>query len=389
MNTFLSRTLIILSSIFIFISCGSDKKQFVVQGTISGADSLTLYLEKRGYSEITALDSVKLNKDGNYTFKEDALGYSEFYRLRIGDQSINFSIDSTESITINANKESFASQYTVEGSPYSLQIKEVILSHSKLANDIKALQDKQSNGEMTEIDYFQALNKVISEYKEKTRLFVLENNASTAAYYVLFQKIDNLMIFDIYDKKDLQLFQVVGTSWNTFRPESPRSAHLNDFTLKALASLKAEEQKGNSLQKLLEEQVVDNSDYFAITLPNVENKKISTTSLKGKVVLVNFTAYEAEYSVMYNVRLNKIYEKYKSGLEIYQISYDQQKHSWRNAAVNLPWITVWDQEGLNSSLLKKFNVSTLPSTYLLDKNGEIVKKLNMNETFETEIAKIF
>lgn len=388
MNTHITKTLFIIASIIFLFSCGNDKKQFTVKGTISNADTLTLYLEKRGHSEITTLDSVKLNKDGEYTFKQDALGYSEFYRLKLNNQSINFSIDSIETVTINADAKTFASGYTIEGSPNSSQIKEVVLTHSKLIQDIKNSQDQLTDKRITNQQFLHQIDTLISTYKDKTKRFIVENNLSTAAYYALFQQVDGFLIFDVNNKKDLQLFQTIGTTWNTFRPNSPRSTHLNDFTLKALANLRAEKDREATLRKLQEQQPVEHKDYFSVTLPNVENKMVSTSSLAGKVLLLDFTSYQSEFSVMHNVRLNKAYEKYKSKIEIYQVSFDQQKHAWQNAAVNLPWITVRDEQSAQSPLFAKFNLSALPTTFLIDKNGNVAKRLSISDDFEAEIAKI-
>lgn len=388
MNTHITKIFFIIASIIFLFSCGNDKKQFMVKGTISNADTLTLYLEKRGHSEITTLDSVKLDKDGEYTFKHDALGYSEFYRLKLNNQSINFSIDSTETITINADAKTFASKYRVEGSPSSSLIKEVVLTHSKLVQDIKNCQTQFADKKITNQQFLHEIDTLISTYKENTKRFIVENNMSTAAYYALFQQVDGFLIFDINNKKDLQLFQTIGTVWNTFRPDSPRSIHLNDFTLAALANLRAEKDREETLRKLQEQQPAEHKDYFKVTLPNVDNKMVSTSSFAGKVLLLDFTSYQGEFSVMHNIRLNKAYEKYKSKIEIYQVSFDQQKHAWQNAAVNLPWVTVRDEQSAQSPLFSKFNLTALPTTFLIDKNGEVAKRLSISDDFEAEIAKI-
>ena len=56
----------------------------------------------------------------------------------------------------------------------------------------------------------------------------------------------------------------------------------------------------------------------------------------GKVVLLSFTAYQADYSPVYNMKLAELYKKYKSkGLEIYQVSLDADEQAWKVAADNL------------------------------------------------------
>lgn len=388
MNTHISRACLIACAIIFFASCGNDKKQFTVKGIISNADSTTLYLEKRGLSDITVLDSVKLDATGDYSFSQDALEYSEYFRLNLNKQSINFSVDSTETITINADKNTFTTDYTVEGSPSSIQIKEVVLEYNKLSRSIKDLQQQLTDKKISGQQFFNNIDTLVSAYKNKTKHFITENSLSTASYYALFQKIDGYLIFDLNNAKDVQIFQSVGTTWNSFRPNSPRSKQLNDFTLMALANLRSEREKEATLKKLEEQQPTEHKDFFMVSLPNVENKMVSTKSLIGKIVLLDFTSYLGEFSVLHNVRLNKAYEKYKSALEIYQVSFDPQKHDWQNAAVNLPWITVRDEKTNASELLSKFNLSALPTTFLIDRKGNVVKRLGINDDFEAEIAKI-
>ena len=252
MSKHITRVFFVVGSIMLLLACSNNKKQFIVEGTISNADTLTLFLEKREHSSVTVLDSVKLNKDGNFTFKQDALGYSEFYRLRLNNQSINFSVDSTETISIDSNSKTFGSEYTVEGSPYSAQIKEVVLSYNKFASNMKGLQNQVAAKAITSQQFFGQIDSLVNDYKGKTKLFILNNHMSTAAYYALFQQIEGYLIFDINNRKDLQLFQTIGTTWNTFRPQSPRSVQLNDFTLAALANLKAEKEREATLKMLQE-----------------------------------------------------------------------------------------------------------------------------------------
>src|SRR5690606_28119817 len=82
-----------------------------------------------------------------------------------------------------------------------------------------------------------------------------------------------------------------------------------------------------------------------ILLPSVNGEKVTLSSLKGKVVLLDFTVYGADFSPKHNMDLNRIYERYReSGFEIYQVSFDSDEHFWKTAASNLPWITLRDPQ---------------------------------------------
>ena len=103
-------------------ACSSGPK-FQVNGDVSGADGKMLYLEASGLEGIVPLDSVKLKGEGTFSFKQARPESPEFYRLRIDDKVINFSVDSIETVQIKAPYVDFSTDYTVEGSENSNKIK--------------------------------------------------------------------------------------------------------------------------------------------------------------------------------------------------------------------------------------------------------------------------
>ena len=88
-------------------SC-NDKK-FTVEGQITNAKDSVLYFENVGLEGINMLDSVKLDEGGNFSFNGEAPAAPEFYRLRIADQIINVSIDSTETVQFKGEYPGMAS----------------------------------------------------------------------------------------------------------------------------------------------------------------------------------------------------------------------------------------------------------------------------------------
>ena len=91
-------------------ACDSEPK-FKVEGEISGADGKMLYLEASALEGIVPLDSVKLKGNGTFAFKQTRPVSPEFYRLRVDDKVINFSIDSTETVRLNAPYTDFSTAY--------------------------------------------------------------------------------------------------------------------------------------------------------------------------------------------------------------------------------------------------------------------------------------
>lgn len=98
----------------------------------------------------------------------------------------------------------------------------------------------------------------------------------------------------------------------------------------------------------------------------------SLTDLKGKVVLIDFTVYNNAMSAAHNLALRELYNKYASqGFEIYQISLDGDEHFWKTSADNLPWVCVRDANGAYSSYISLYNVTNLPSVFLVNRNNEL------------------
>ncbi|OAV75056.1 thiol-disulfide oxidoreductase [Bacteroidales bacterium Barb7] len=138
----------------------------------------------------------------------------------------------------------------------------------------------------------------------------------------------------------------------------------------------------------LDERInVQEVSYLDIALPNVKGEIIRLSDVaEGKVVLINFTAYQTEWSASLNIELRELYARYhEKGLEIYQASLDSDLHFWSNSAVNIPWITVIDPESVYSQSAALYAVKQLPALFLLDRKSNMVKRIEKIEHLEADI----
>lgn len=371
--------------LFIFASC-QKQQQFTIEGVVSEGDGAVVYLEKRGLGDIIIIDSAKLADDGRFSFNGARLPYPEFFSLIMGKQSINLSVDSTETITIEASKNNFATDYKVEGSESSARMKEVSMAHYNLNKEINGLKTQYNNKQLSGEKYLEEMNRVFASYKDKIKRLIIADTKSPAAYFALFQKIDGYLIFDPYDKDDSKIYSAVTTAWDFNYKEAPRTRHLVDYTLSSIKQRRSEERKNALLESAGETTA---TDFYNIDLPDLTGKNISLSSLKGKVVLLDFTVYQEQNSPAHNIAINRIYEKNKANMEVYQVSLDTDAHFWANSAANIPWICVRDNQSLSSSLIYRFNIRELPTMYLLDKEGSIVKRVLATDNLESEIRKLF
>jgi cytochrome oxidase Cu insertion factor (SCO1/SenC/PrrC family) len=387
-NFIITKLTIITLAVIAFASCKDKGPHFIIEGKITNADTTMLYLERRSLNETVVIDSIKPDAEGNFRFEEPALGYPEFYLLKMDKQSINIAIDSIETVTVYADKPTFASNYTIEGSESSVKIKDIVFAQDKLSQTVSDSRKKFESKEISQDQYVTDLQKALDEYKTKAKNLILSDYKSMASYFALFQKVDKYLIFDPYDKNDLFAFRSVATVWDQYKSNSPRAQHLKSFTLSTLAEIKQMEKQAEALKVLENTQPANDNAFYNITLPDINNKEISLPSLKGKVVILDFTAYQTDFSPAHNILINNAYEKYKGNVKVYQVSFDADIHAWKNAAINLPWICVRDGKSINSELVGRFNIQGFPTTYILNKNGEIVKRILASDNIAAEVQKL-
>ena len=379
-NNFLYKLFVTGFLCIIIIGCQKSDK-YTINGVVAGAGGQTLFLENTGLSTIITLDSVKLKPDGKFSFSKPRPKYPDFYRLRLKNQLIHFSVDSTETITFTADAHNFATSYTVEGSENSKAFKEITLAQLDANQELKKIRDSYGMNLIPDSTYQENVLNAVKAYKETALKYIFGAPMSPVAYFALFQQIDGLWFFDLYDKTDSRAYGAVATSYNMYYPESPRTKQLESIALQSIKVTRNTQQSIQSIQNAKEISVID------IELPGINDKNIKLSDVSnGKVVLLNFTAYQTEWSPAFNISLNELYVKYKDrGFDIFQISLDNEAHFWKNIARNIPWTCVRDPQSVYSSIATMYNVRQLPALFLINNKGEIVKRIESIESLESDI----
>ncbi|MDO5664655.1 MAG: redoxin domain-containing protein [Bacteroidia bacterium] len=385
MKKYLFLLFAVLFAATVLLSCKSEKT-FEVKGELSSAKDETLFLEHRGLGGIRLLDSVKLKENGTFKFKEKAPENPEFYQLRVGNQIAVFAVDSMETLQVKGDVKDLSNTFSIENSLVNKQLRLIDNQTRRVQTQLNETEKRHTAKTIDDITYLADLDSILTGYKKEISKLVLGNPASAAAYYAVFQKVNDYLIFDPYDKQDYAMFGAVATSWDRYYNGTPRAKHLYDFTMNALRTRKQQEQQAALLENA---SVAIDSALPDIILTEVNGEKISLSSQKGKVVILDFTVYNSEFSPKHNIDLNKIYTQYKAkGLEIYQISFDSDEHFWKNAANNLPWITVRDPQSVYSRLLSTYNVRDIPIAFVIDRDGDLVARVENYATLSSEIGKV-
>ncbi|CEA16401.1 hypothetical protein ING2E5B_1654 [Fermentimonas caenicola] len=369
----------------VFVSCKKGDI-FSVEGNIQSAEGDTLYLEHRGLAGIVLLDSAILNDKGSFKFKEPAPKNPEFYQLRIRNKVVAFAVDSVESLRVTADASNLYGSFTVEDSYSNDQLRKVDDMRMKTEQEINSLEKLHTAKEIDDITFLNSLDSVLTLYKKEISNLILGNPSSAAAYYAVFQKINDYLIFDPYDKKDYPMFGAVATSWNRYYPETERTTHLYNFTVNALQTRRQLEKQEELFQNIT---VETESGLPDISLPGVNGERIPLSSLKEKVVLLDFVVYSADFSPKHNIDLNSLYQRYNSrGFEIYQVSFDSNEHFWKTSADNLPWVTVRDPRSVSTPLLSLYNVREIPTSFIIDREGDLIGRVEDYSQLSEQLDKV-
>ncbi len=128
-----------------------------------------------------------------------------------------------------------------------------------------------------------------------------------------------------------------------------------------------------------------------ISLATPEGKVLKLSSLKGKVVLLDFWASWCGPCRQANPEVVKLYNTYKDqGFTVYSVSLDQQKQRWVDAITKdrLVWENhVSDLRFWSSQAATDYGVEAIPATFLIDQNGVIIDTDLHGRALENEIKK--
>ena len=365
-------------------SCSNNK--FKVEGEIANAADSVLYFENVGLEGINTLDSVKLSDGGSFSFSQEAPKAPEFYRLRIADQIINVSIDSTETVNVKAKYPQMATEYEISGSDNCLKIKELALKQIDLHKKAMAIQENQALGVDAAND---SILKLIDAYKNDVKSnYIFKEPMKAYSYFALFQTLGNWLLFNPRtNKDDIKVFAAVATSWDTYYPHAERGQNLHNIAIEGMKNQRIAEANNADIQ--IDASKVSEAGVLDIALRDNKGAERHLTDLKGKVVLLDFHIFAMDESPARILMLRELYNKYQAqGFEIYQVSLDTDEHFWKQQTAALPWISVRDADGLNSQRLMMYNIQAVPDFFVIDRGNNLVKRAAMIKDLEAEIKKL-
>jgi len=372
-------------TVFILGSCKKDN-QFTIRGKITHAEGKTIYLEELLNASRKQIGEQKINGKGEFEFKGKT-GIPTFYLLKLSDQNfITLLVDSAETVTVEADAANFYREYSVEGSLGSKQVQQLDSKLKETRHRLDSLQSLHSlydgNPDYDQIrpKWSVEYDKIVEDQVDFSTKFVQDNPFSMASVLALYQKFNNEDQF--YIVRDLQVMKTAASALNSIYPQSEQVQALYNNTLQFVR-----QQQAAKMKQFIQEKGSNSPD---IVLPNAKGEKVALSSLQGKVVLVQFWAAVDKGSRIQNPVLVEAYKKYaRKGFEIYQVSVDQSRAEWVDAIDQdkLTWTNVGDMEG-SVSAVNVYNVQSIPSNYLLDKDGVIVAKNLQGPALDKALAQL-
>lgn len=371
-----------------FISCNNEK--YHVEGTILNAKDSVLFFEHNGLDGFTTLDSVKLDEKGTFAFEGDKAANPEFYRLRIAGQIINIAIDSTETVNVKASYPMMATDYTTKGSYENEKIKELAIKQIALQQRCQAIANNPAFG----VDSTRnAIRQMVEAYKDDVkRNYIFKEPMKAYAYFALFQFItvnnQSSLIFNPHESNDdVKVFGAVATSWDANYPDSERGKNLHNIAIEGMKDQRILRAQNNPVELKIDPSKVSESGVIDLPLMDNHGHLRHLTEFKGKVVLLNFHVFDSDGSTEFIMALREIYNRYHDrGLEIYQVSLDENEHFWKTQTAALPWVCVY--ENGNSSEAYLAPVSSSPVFYLIDRDNNIVRNPSQIKDIAAEIERL-
>jgi peroxiredoxin len=129
-----------------------------------------------------------------------------------------------------------------------------------------------------------------------------------------------------------------------------------------------------------------------IALPDSTGKIIKLSSLRGKIVIIDFWASWCGPCRKECPNMVKMYKTFNpKGLEIFGVSLDKDRAAWLKAIKDegLTWTHVSDLKFWQCEAAKTYNVSGIPYTVLIDKEGKIIAKGLRGADLEKKLTEIF
>ena len=325
-------------------------------------------LEKIINDEMIVVDSIQMGLENKFD-KYIVIDEPAFYRLNIfGKQYVTLILNNTD-VSVRADGNIPNGTFEVTGSPDT----DYILGLNKLKQEFQ-IQVQGLNQEFMTARNDGDLNK-ISELQAK---YLAQKAASDELVKGKIREMGNsiaaVLALQFLDAEaEFSFFEEIANKFNANLPNS-------SYTKTLVAQV-------NKMKKL-----AVGSPAPEISLPNPDGDIITLSSFEGKYVMVDFWAAWCKPCRQENPNVVRMYNQYNSqGFEVLGVSLDRKKDAWVKAIADdgLAWSQVSDLQYFNSEAATTYNISSIPATYLIDPDGNILAKNLRGAALEAKLQEVF
>lgn len=401
MKQFTLYSILAASALSFLAGCNSNDGTVTISGSIDSAKGEKLALMHLSGSNPVLVDTITLGADGSFRFKPTVeKGGPDFFCLVMNGQTIPVVSDTLQTpIVVNSTKDRFSTAYTVNDE-LNNSLRQAVAVGSEMRRDIYRLTTRRQNGQIAADVYADSIQLVVNAYKQQVLTdYIYQDPSSPVSYYLLFETVSGLQVFDPLDVKDNRAFGAVANLWLNIYPNSPRTSYLEQRTREGIAKRVKARMEQERADSLIQNAVINTATFLDLELIGVNDELVPLSSVngKGQVTLLDFTAYFAsDVSVPHNLVLSNLYEKYKDqGLRIYQVCMDIDVNFWKVSASNVPWTVVRDRDLLfdengtlqYSGAAHVYNVSNLPTTFVMGRDGTPLTRVEDDSKLADAVAK--
>jgi peroxiredoxin len=355
-------TIVVCSVLFLY-ACGNKRMANSIFGRLDNAANSWIYLQQISEKGDVTIDSVQTTGKGDFEMKNPATS-PEFYLLRTNPTNLIFLVlRENESVEIHGDAKNFENTYQVKGSRDSELIKALRKQDRTLSDSLNGVFEKHNQDDPRTRDSVGAILQefYIKQMEAFSKNFIKDNLrslVSLSATKYIDQNKDAALLTELRD---------------TLINELPGNKYVAEYDrlVKQLSFLPP------------------GSPAPDIALENPEGKKISLSSYRGKVVLIDFWASWCAPCRKENPNLVKLYERFKGNdFEIFGVSLDENVASWKNAIAKdgIRWPQVSDLKRWDSRVINDYQFSAIPYNVLIDRDGKVISKGISAEELEMKVA---
>jgi thiol-disulfide isomerase/thioredoxin len=344
------------------------KVSFTINGRLQGYQNHLIILSTFRANDMKLLDSVRTDTAGRFSIKKTIPSNCIAYLQYNKNTAIPLIIENGAVFNVEINPSINGLNYEVNGikAEKSQNIYTFIKKFSALSGELGQLEQLIANEPDAIKSYEAQMSFSVKQQELRASIEdMILNHSPLESYFVMFNFSEEQKISDV--KAIMKKMELAKDTRNDYYTD-----------------LKYIYDNNKSLE------VGELAPDIDLPQPNGVNLKLS--SLRGKIVLIDFWASwcgpcRAEFP---NVK--RIYAKYRDkGFEIYGVSLDKDAPSWNNSisSLGLTWKHVSDLKYWSAAPAKTYKVTGIPYTVLVGKDGKILAKNLRGEELERKLEELF